>query len=402
MEAHVDQKWGGPGKGWYRIVRSPREAREVINQGKLAVVLGIEVDYLFNCRTAGALSADQLRQQLDKYYALGVRHLFPIHFADNGFGGTAFQNATERGYVAEYPAHPYNSSNTIASPLNPVPTLGFYPVWTEDASAFGYEYRTGRRNVRGLTNLGKTLIREMIARGMTFDVDHMSARSKADTLAICEAADYPVLSGHTGFVEICRGGKRHEGQLLPEEVERIRKLGGMVAIIAHQGTQEEIITWQGPGQPVIPHTCGNTSNTVVQAYLYAVSKMQGSPVAFGTDLNGFAGLPGPRYGREACPGGRTAEPAGQVSYPFTAAASGRSMNRSVVGQKTFDFNVEGLAHVGMLPDLIADFEAMGLRQADLDPLLNSADGYVTMWEKAWRRAGRSSGALESISLLLLD
>lgn len=365
------------------------------------MVLGIEVDYLFNCRTAGALTEDQLRQQLDKYYALGVRHIFPIHFADNGFGGTAFQNATERGYIAEYPAHPWNSPTTI-SPLNPVPTLGFYPVWTEDARAFGYEYRTGRRNVRGLTNLGKTLIREMMARGMTFDVDHMSARSKADTLAICEAQDYPVLSGHTGFVEICRGGKRHEGQLLPEEVERIRKLGGMVAIIAHQGTQEEIITWQGSGQPVIPHTCGNTSNTVVQAYLYAVSKMQGGPVAFGTDFNGFAGLPGPRYGREACPGGRTADSAGQVSYPFTAAASDRSMNRSVVGQKTFDFNVEGLAHVGMLPDLIADFQAMGLRQADLDPLLNSADSYVTMWEKAWRRAGRSSGALESITQLLLE
>jgi microsomal dipeptidase-like Zn-dependent dipeptidase len=401
MEAYIDQKWGGPGRGWYRIVRSPREAREVINQGKLAVVLGIEVDYLFNCRTAGALSEGQLRQQLDKYYALGVRHLFPIHFADNGFGGTAFQNATERGYIAEDPAHPWNSPTTI-SPLNPLPTLGLYPVWTEDARAFGYEYRTGRRNVRGLTNLGKTLIREMMARGMTIDVDHMSARSKADTLAICEAEDYPVLSGHTGFVEICRGGKRHERRLLPEEVERIRKLGGMVAIIAHQGTQEEIITWQGPGQPVIPHTCGNTSNTVVQAYLYAVSKMRGSPVAFGTDFNGFAGLPGPRYGREACPGGRTADSAGQVSYPFTAAATGRSMNRSVVGQKTFDFNVEGLAHVGMLPDLIADFQAMGLRQADLDPLLNSADGYVTMWEKAWRHAGRSSGTLESISHLLLE
>src|SRR5215210_2653064 len=65
----------------------------------------------------------------------------------------------------------------------------------------------------------------------------------------------------------------------------------------------------------------------------------------------------------------------------------------VVGRKTFDFNDDGLAHVGMLPDLIADFQAMGLSQADLDPLLNSADGYVTLWEKAWRRSVRSTGAL---------
>ena len=276
-----------------------------------------------------------------------------------------------------------------------------YPVLTEDGRAFGYEYRTGRRNVQGLTSLGKTLIREMIARGMTFDVDHMSARSKADTLDICEAADYPVLSGHTGFVDICRGEKRHEGQLLSQEVERIRKLGGMVAIIAHQGTLEEIDTWQGPGQPSIPHTCGNSSNTVVQAYLYAASKMQGGPVAFGTDFNGLAGLPGPRFGSEDCPGNGTSGGSSRMTYPFVAAASGRSMPKSVVGQKTFDFNDDGLAHVGMLPDLIADFQDMGLSQVDLDPLLNSAEGYVTLWEKAWRRAGRSSGALESISELLL-
>lgn len=413
MEAYVDQKHGGPGKGWYRIVYTPRQAREVIEAGKLAVVLGIEVDYLFNCRTEGALTEDQLRQQLDKYFGLGVRHIFPIHFSNNGFGGTAFQNPLQRGFVAENPTHLWNGTAAVfsplhplgmpvVSPLNPLGTLSAYAVQTEDGKPYGYEYRTGRRSVQGLTNLGKALIREMMARGMTFDVDHMSARSKADTLDICEAADYPVVSSHTGFVEICRGGKRHEGQLLPAEVERIRRLGGIVAIIAHQGTLEEIATWQGPGQTVIPHTCGNTSNTVVQAYLYAVSKMRGSPVALGTDFNGFAGLPGPRYGNEACPGGSKGASGAQLSYPFTAAATGRLMNQSAFNQRIFNFNDDGLAHVGMLPDLIADFQAMGLSQTEVDPLLNSAEGYVSLWEKAWRRSGRGSVALESASLLLLS
>ncbi len=93
MEAYIDAKSGGPGQGWYRIVHTPDEARTVIAAGKLAVVLGIEVDYLFNCRSEGDLTADQLRQEVDKYSALGVRHIFPIHFSNNGFGGTAFQNA---------------------------------------------------------------------------------------------------------------------------------------------------------------------------------------------------------------------------------------------------------------------------------------------------------------------
>jgi hypothetical protein len=107
-----------------------------------------------------------------------------------------------------------------------------------------------------------------------------------------------------------------------------------------------------------PHTLGNTSQTLLQAYLYAAWKMQGGPVGFGTDFNGFAGLPGPRFGPEACPGGSSGSaPTNPVGYPYTAFATGQAMNRSVVGRKTFDFNLDGLAHVGLLPDLIADFQA---------------------------------------------
>ncbi len=42
LQDYVDAQWGGPGSGWYRIVTSPWEARRVINDGKLAVVQGME------------------------------------------------------------------------------------------------------------------------------------------------------------------------------------------------------------------------------------------------------------------------------------------------------------------------------------------------------------------------
>ena len=54
------------GKGWYRIVYSPQEARTVIAAGKLAVVLGIEVDYLFNCHQEGDITTDALEDLLEK------------------------------------------------------------------------------------------------------------------------------------------------------------------------------------------------------------------------------------------------------------------------------------------------------------------------------------------------
>ena len=93
MEAHIDEISGGTGEGWYRIVETADDALSVIESDRLAVVLGIEVDYLFNCRTESDLTPNQLRAELDKYYDLGVRHLFPVHFGDNGFGGAAFRTA---------------------------------------------------------------------------------------------------------------------------------------------------------------------------------------------------------------------------------------------------------------------------------------------------------------------
>ena len=47
---YIDAQYGGPGKGFLRIVTDPFEARRVIKRGKLAVVMGIEVSKLFDCR----------------------------------------------------------------------------------------------------------------------------------------------------------------------------------------------------------------------------------------------------------------------------------------------------------------------------------------------------------------
>src|SRR4030095_12636902 len=50
FQTYVDSISGGAGMGWFRIVKTPAEARQVISDGKMAVVLGIEVANLFNCK----------------------------------------------------------------------------------------------------------------------------------------------------------------------------------------------------------------------------------------------------------------------------------------------------------------------------------------------------------------
>lgn len=366
MEASIDARSGGPGLGWYRIVTSPAEARSVIAAGKLAVVLGIEVDNLFGRNLAGSAAPSSMLAQLEYYYSLGIRHVFPIHFSNNAYGGAGYQN------VLTYDTH------------QDIPTA--FPMETQDASAEGYEFHGGRRNTLGLTDLGKLLIRALMSKGMIIDIDHMSLAAYQDTIALAAASSYPVASSHTGFVDIARGHKRHESNLTGAQVEQIRQMGGMVALILNQGKQDEIDTWRGQRQTVIEHHYGNTSETWAQAYLYACEQMRGCPVGFGTDFNGMLCPTGPRFGPDAGAGGTDVQigPDNPVHYPFTALTSGQQLDRSVVGNRTLDINNDGLAHIGLLPDFIADLEAIGLSDADLDPLLRSAEGYIQLWEKAER------------------
>ena len=95
LQDYIDAQEGGPGRGWFRIVTSPADARRVINDGKLAVVLGIEISHLFNCDVTQVLGLTEISgcdraeidTQIDRLYNLGVREMFPVHEFDNALGG---------------------------------------------------------------------------------------------------------------------------------------------------------------------------------------------------------------------------------------------------------------------------------------------------------------------------
>jgi hypothetical protein len=59
-----------------------------------------------------------------------------------------------------------------------------------------------------------------------------------------------------------------------------------------------------------------------------------------------------------------------------------------MGQRVFDFNEDGLAHYGLVPDLLLDLKNLGDDDARL--LFRSAEGYLQMWEKVERLRGRPS------------
>jgi microsomal dipeptidase-like Zn-dependent dipeptidase len=365
-----DGRNSGPGTGWFRVVKSPAEARSVIAQGKLAVVIGMEVDNPFEC-TVENTGCNQIyiMNQLRHYYQdLHVRHFFPIHFYDNAFGGSANSN--------------FLISNAKRNAMQ-----------KRDCDAEGYKYDMYRAsdgylhpqcNNRSLSTFGEDLIHELMNYGMMIDVDHMSAKSFESAMALVSPTTYPVISSHTGFTEIAMGDENNEGNRTPNQMQQIMAVGGLFAIIPHQGNLDQIKHFPpAAGHNDIPHNCGNSSETVAQAYRYAIAHNGGGPVGFGTDLNGFAGWPSPRFGSDACVGGGSSSQP-KLSYPATIRASNVQIivDQSIVGQKTFDFNTDGFAHIGMLPDMIADFQAMGMSPDELDPLFFSAEGYIRAWERA--------------------
>jgi microsomal dipeptidase-like Zn-dependent dipeptidase len=358
MEAYLDQEAGGKGQGWFRIAYTPQQARQIIQSGKLAVVLGIEVDKLFGCGK-NQCDAATVDAQLDKYYGLGVRHLIPVHFADNAFGGYALGADMEKILFG---------INSMAANQGGVTSL-VTPQDEDCSPTFAHLC-----NVRRLTPLGGQLITSMMNRGMIIDIDHMGKNTTDDVLMLTGARHYPVIGGHTGFVGTATSGKSSERDKSDEWLMLMNRDGGMVSVgLSPSATASHTPGWRG----AIPNDCEKTSKSWAQAYLYAVDNMGGvdtAAVGLATDqfLNDMLG------GRFD---GHCGTQSGRVVYPFTTR-TGIKLDKSVAGNRRFDYNDEGLAHFGLLADFVQDLKNDGLTDRDLDPLFRSAEGYIRLWERS--------------------
>jgi microsomal dipeptidase-like Zn-dependent dipeptidase len=439
MEAYLNQTCSGdpsasmlgnglprcpaPGMGWYHVVTTAEDARATINRGQLAVVLGIEVDRLFGCalpapdgtlqgdpRTyAGGdhiCSPDDLKQSLQKYYDMGVRHIFPSHLANTAFGGMAiYDGPISWNFNSHFLngawidagsdacsdpgiAYDFNKSSVEANVFGVLNGLGFV------GNPPHYD-GTGHCNRMGLTDLGKILISEMMSHHMIIDIDHMSMRTINDTFALTSPKKYPVIAGHTGFLGVANSPiKQNEAMKTDAELAYIKSTGGLVAAGLNAGAKEDSRQDQSNK---VANDCSNSTKTFVQGYLYAVSHMGGNTdaaVAVATDqplnswlgprFDGGQGLAPPFASIRGCDGDGRADTGASVVYPFQVLNPGYriSLNRAQTFGRTWDFNMDGMAQIGMYPDLIQDLLVVGLTEQDLQPLYRSAERYIEMWQRA--------------------
>lgn len=58
------------------------------------------------------------------------------------------------------------------------------------------------------------------------------------------------------------------------------------------------------------------------------------------------------------------------------------LRRLRTGNRDWDFNTDGMAHYGLMPDFLQDLRNIGLQPMQLSYLFRSAEDYIRMWEKA--------------------
>ncbi|MGW4161350.1 galactose-binding domain-containing protein [Streptomyces sp. NPDC004788] len=347
LQDYVDRMYGGPGKGWFRIVTDSAQARSVIEQGKLAVVLGVETSEPFGCKMildVPQCSQADIDKGLDELYGLGVRSMFLCHKFDNALCGVRFDSGTTgvavnigqflstgTFWATEKCAGPQHDNPiglaTVLPPLaEKLPAGVTVPSYASDAQC----------NKRGLTRLGEYAVKGMMQRGMMLELDHMSVKAASRALDMLEAEEYPgVISSHSWMDR--------------DWTDRVYGLGGFVA------------QYMSGAQGFIGEAAQKAD----------LRKKYGVGLGYGTDMNGVGGWPAP-VGADA---------PNAVKYPFRSFDGGSVLDRQVTGERTWDFNTDGGAHNGLVPDWIEQIRLTPGGPGVVDELSRGAESYLTTWKK---------------------
>lgn len=316
------QEMVGRHQDFMEIAPSAAKARTIIESGRLAIVLGVEVDSIGNCRRDTDCTEQQVRGWVQKLHAWGARHVFPVHLADNALGGTAIYHDGTFNLLSWYLRGDYQKVehdgsvdfafgfwkqdlpvyfSQVTLRKNMYGKVGFFPPYDDYKRV-----KPGHVNARSLTALGRAAIDEMMKLGIVIDADHMGQSTRAELYKIATERRVPIAMGHAWFRDLGYTQAetndslklRHEAMKTAEEIELVRALGGVVAPITNQG---DIRRAQSSG---VSGECAGASTSWLQAYAYLAERMQGTGVGFGTDFNGLAEEPLPRFGPWACLGRR--------------------------------------------------------------------------------------------------
>ncbi len=359
LQDYIDAQEGGPGRGFFRLAYSSAEARQIIESGKMAVVLGTENEKIFGCGEfldAPECTVEHIDRQLDAWYALGLRAIFPIHLFDNALGGTrltddpALNVIYQGGNILET-GHPFATMPCDEADATPP---GEAPIYQPGIIELVLLQLQGPppvppltgcvKNARGLTALGDHFVNGMIDRGIMIETDHSGTLARKRMLDMALARNVPVLSGHTGEVSDTRDSRR------------ILQVGGVISPL--------------PDDPA-PVTIAFIQD-LIAAYREVHGTTEGLATGLGSDINGIHVQSAPRADAEVNP----------LRYPFKSYDGRVTFERQVTGERVFDLNTDGVAHYGLYPDYLADIQRSEGGEEAMKYLFRSAEAYLRAWQRA--------------------
>jgi microsomal dipeptidase-like Zn-dependent dipeptidase len=380
------------------VADTPEKLRSIVQSGRLAVVLGVEIDKIGNF--GPGVTAQTIDDEIAALHGQGVRYVLPIHLTDNVFGDTAIYDdvynilnlrennvfwsvgcalfGDEVGFRAQ-------SFSAILAPLLPAgaPALPGYPSCLQTLSG-GTVFRghVNARTANGLTTLGDAVLSSLMKRGMIVDIDHMSDRAANRTLsraAAVPAGGYPVMSGHAGIRNRADFGA--ENSRTTTQLARVACLGGMFGLGSGAKNGTRAVDW------ATQYARGY--EVMRRAFAPGGLCPQETPlgvgfIGLGTDTNGLVKTPRAPLFDSAGPPRFT-----DIYNPNNPVNAGVSpLGRSTQGTRTWDYNTDGVAHYGMFADFLRDVRTLPAnatmtgRQIVDDQMMYGADYFYRMWLKA--------------------
>ena len=427
---------------WVEIALSAEHARQIVAQGKLAMVLTLEANFPYCKQRPCGRGADEenianVLATLDEFHALGIRSYQVMSHFDTQFAGVAIY--TQAIHLMQWLYQELNGDGNITSlemagamnipladafaqaaaiaqgwePLAGVPLLGdIFPVTSYDQLTDihalmalvgeisgpqcvrrdnGLPERCATclkdgidcQNVIGLTPLGEQLVQGLIDRDIMIDIAHLSERGVQGVWDVIQThsptGTYPIYVSHGDPREpLPTDGHKGPHQEKPTPP-------WVLDLIKQSGGMFGMRT--GPDQfldtpsSLVDNDCTGSSKSFAQAVSYLVD--EGVDVGFALDMNGMIANAAPRFiddsTRKTRRRGKKAACLGNTSEQGTQAGA---MVDDPATPHTDEsrFNTKGLGHIGLLGAYVDDLDAVGLGQPYLDNLFGSAEAFIRMWE----------------------
>ena len=399
-QARAAAAWAARNHRWAGLARSPAEARSLIAEGRLAIVLSVEASDLMD-------DPDRpVDEQLDALWALGVRVVQPVHEYDHRFAGAApvasafgalqwwRTRADPRAQDPRAPGHAA-ARRAAADAWEDRARPGRHPValsaaamllhlaWPRGPSGFrcGPEGRarcfdaegrwTGARNALGLTDEGRALLDGLRRRGMVLDIAHLSHRAIEEADAHLPEG-VPWIHSHALPAAALRAPTEHHQP--PDLLARTARRGGMIGLRTgddplRPGLPGEVGAWLDGVD------CGGTAAALAALIDGLATELPALGLAWGTDLNGFI---------------NQAQPTGQLR----PLRDGLRPCAAAVPSFGSEVQRRGLAHIGLLPALQLEARAAAAEvgpapAAAVDAMGWGAERFLRVWEGA---GGAASGS----------